>query len=104
MAKTNLIEVDDYPEVAEATPRFHQSSPLWVENIDIMKTVNTQEHRTSRYKTNKLVVRRGQKFIIQVSFSQDVSSDDVHLEFLIGECERSVTRSRRKQLLCWSFV
>lgn len=54
--------------------------------MNMLKTQNELEHRTSQYKTNKMVVRRGQMFRIIVTFSEDVSSDDVHLEFLIGQC------------------
>lgn len=93
MAKTNLIEVNDYPEPPEgATPRLFGPSSLWVEDMDMLKTVNMMEHQTSAYTINKLVVRRGQPFRILVSFSQDVASDDVRLEFLIGQCERTVSR------------
>lgn len=99
MAKTNLIEVDDYPELpelpelpGEAKPRSFGPSSLWVENVDMMKTLNKLEHQTSKYVINKLVVRRGQPFRILVSFSEDVASDDVHLEFLIGQCERTISR------------
>lgn len=93
MAKTNLIEVDDYPEPPEgATPRSFAPGSLWVEDMDMLKPMNMMAHQTSAYTINKLVVRRGQHFRIMVSFSQDVASDDVRLEFLIGQCERTVSR------------
>lgn len=104
MAKTNLIEVDDYPEPPEgAKPRSFGPSSLWVENVDMLMAVNTMEHQTSRYNIKKLVVRRGQPFRMLVSFSQDVNSKDVHLEFLIGQCERTISR-RLKVLAFLSFL
>lgn len=93
MANTNLIEVDDYPEPPEgATPRSFVAGSLWVEGMDMLNTVNMMEHQTKAYTIDKLVVRRGQQFRILVCFSQDVASKDVRLEFLIGQCERTVSR------------
>ncbi|XP_075905294.1 coagulation factor XIII A chain-like [Nelusetta ayraudi] len=95
VAKTNLIEVDDYPEPLEgATPRSFVPGTLWVEHMDMLKTVNMMEHRTLAYNINKLVVRRGQHFRILVTFSQDVASDDVRLEFLIGSNPNPVDDTR----------
>lgn len=91
MPNTNLIEIDDYPEHPEgATPRFVGPGKLWVEGMNMLIMQNKFEHHTDLYKTDKLVVRRGQPFRIIVNFSQDISSEDVQLEFLIGQCVNTV--------------
>uniref|UniRef100_A0A3B3XR34 Transglutaminase-like domain-containing protein n=1 Tax=Poecilia mexicana TaxID=48701 RepID=A0A3B3XR34_9TELE len=61
------------------------SDALLVVGVDMRKDVNAAHHYTGEYMTNLLVVRRGQQFIIDVSFSRPVTpQDDFQLEFLIG--------------------
>ena len=49
---------------------------------------NRLQHHTDLFSTDFLVVRRGQEFQIQISFSRpyDASSDKFAVEFGIGEC------------------
>lgn len=46
--------------------------------------INRAEHRTGLYRTPSLVVRRGQSFTMEVTFSRRVSPDDITVEFFIG--------------------
>uniref|UniRef100_A0A3Q3LQG3 protein-glutamine gamma-glutamyltransferase n=1 Tax=Mastacembelus armatus TaxID=205130 RepID=A0A3Q3LQG3_9TELE len=47
--------------------------------------INKPNHYTSAYDINNLVVRRGQEFIMKVTFSRPLTdSDDFQVEFLIG--------------------
>lgn len=55
-----------------------------VDEIDMCEEINRAEHRTGRYRTPSLVVRRGQSFTMKVTFSQRVSPDDITVEFFIG--------------------
>uniref|UniRef100_A0A672FN80 Transglutaminase-like domain-containing protein n=1 Tax=Salarias fasciatus TaxID=181472 RepID=A0A672FN80_SALFA len=58
---------------------------LFVEHIDMCQNINKPTHYTTEYDTNNLVVRRGQEFIIRVTFSRLLTQqDDFQLEFLIG--------------------
>lgn len=58
-----------------------------VDEIDMCEELNRAEHRTSRYRTPSLVVRRGQSFTMKVTFSQRVSPGDITVEFFIGPFE-----------------
>lgn len=52
------------------------------------QSINKPNHYTTAYNTENLVVRRGQEFIIRVTFNRTLSpADDFQLEFLIGEFE-----------------
>lgn len=59
---------------------------LAVEGVDMCQQINKANHYTTAYDTSNLVVRRGQEFIVQVTFNREVvPEDDFQLEFLIGE-------------------
>uniref|UniRef100_A0A673B2P7 Transglutaminase-like domain-containing protein n=1 Tax=Sphaeramia orbicularis TaxID=375764 RepID=A0A673B2P7_9TELE len=110
----NLVDVDkDYEDFepfegadgVETTPRTHPghgktrkpagcgsnrgalspSGPVFVRKVDMCQHINKPYHHTTEYETHNLVVRRGQRFIVQVHFSRRLTSDDdFQLEFLIG--------------------
>uniref|UniRef100_A0A8C9XEY9 Transglutaminase-like domain-containing protein n=1 Tax=Sander lucioperca TaxID=283035 RepID=A0A8C9XEY9_SANLU len=47
---------------------------------------NELQHKTASYNTPNLVVRRGQQFLVRVTFNRPLQQrDDFQLEFLIGE-------------------
>ncbi|GAA6231224.1 coagulation factor XIII A chain [Lates japonicus] len=85
---------EDFPEFepfddsgTEAGPRSYApaAGALSVQNIDMCQQVNKPNHFTSAYDIENLVVRRGQEFIIRVTFSHPPTpEDDFQLEFLIG--------------------
>uniref|UniRef100_A0A3B3XR79 Transglutaminase-like domain-containing protein n=1 Tax=Poecilia mexicana TaxID=48701 RepID=A0A3B3XR79_9TELE len=76
-------ETDLIPRSAQ--PGVGTIYALLVVGVDMRKDVNAAHHYTGEYMTNLLVVRRGQQFIIDVSFSRPVTpQDDFQLEFLIG--------------------
>ncbi|NXD76986.1 TGM4 glutamyltransferase, partial [Halcyon senegalensis] len=59
---------------------------LKVTGIDFLKSQNCPQHHTDAYNIKNLVVRRGQPFEIQVSFSRELqASDKLSLRFGIGE-------------------
>lgn len=59
-----------------------------VHSIDMCQSINKPNHYTTAYDIENLVVRRGQEFIIRVTFNRMLSpADDFQLEFLIGEFE-----------------
>ncbi|XP_029979588.1 coagulation factor XIII A chain-like [Sphaeramia orbicularis] len=91
----NLVDVDkDYEDFepfegadgVETTPRTHPGhGPVFVRKVDMCQHINKPYHHTTEYETHNLVVRRGQRFIVQVHFSRRLTSDDdFQLEFLIG--------------------
>ncbi|KAK2113123.1 hypothetical protein P7K49_007389 [Saguinus oedipus] len=49
---------------------------------------NKVDHHTDKYDNNKLIVRRGQPFYIQIDFNRpfDPSRDLFRVEYVIGEC------------------
>ncbi|XP_062978822.1 protein-glutamine gamma-glutamyltransferase 4-like [Elgaria multicarinata webbii] len=54
--------------------------------IDFLQEENARLHHTSDYKNNKLIVRRGQAFQLNVTFSRELkANDNVTLEFSFGE-------------------
>lgn len=64
------------------------SASLSVNKVDMCQQMNKAYHYTTAYNTPKLAVRRGQEFVIQVTFSRPLTAnDDFQLEFLIGEFE-----------------
>lgn len=68
--------------------RSSLSGPLMVENVDMCQQVNKPNHYTTAYDTQNLVVRRGQEFVMRVTFSRPLTQeDDFQLEFLIGQFE-----------------
>uniref|UniRef100_A0A8C3K671 Transglutaminase N-terminal domain-containing protein n=1 Tax=Calidris pygmaea TaxID=425635 RepID=A0A8C3K671_9CHAR len=57
-----------------------------VTGVDFLKSQNSRLHHTDAYNIKNLVVRRGQAFQIQLSFSRDLkSSDKLALRFGIGK-------------------
>ncbi|XP_054048664.1 protein-glutamine gamma-glutamyltransferase 4 [Rissa tridactyla] len=61
-------------------------SELKVTGVDFLKSQNTRLHHTDAYNIKNLVVRRGQAFQIQLSFSRELkASDKLALRFGIGE-------------------
>ncbi|XP_062235158.1 coagulation factor XIII A chain-like isoform X2 [Platichthys flesus] len=87
-------EDDDFPEFepfegvadSEATPRtFSPGASLSVENVDMCQLINKPNHFTTAYDLQNLVVRRGQEFVVRITFSRALTQqDDFQLEFLIG--------------------
>ncbi|XP_060950230.1 coagulation factor XIII A chain-like [Limanda limanda] len=87
-------EEDDFPEFepfegagdSEATPRtWNSEASLSVQNVDMCQPVNKPNHFTSAYDIPNLVVRRGQEFVVRITFSRALTQqDDFQLEFLIG--------------------
>lgn len=49
---------------------------------------NKVDHHTDKYENNKLIVRRGQSFYIQIDFNRpyDPRRDLFRVEYVIGEC------------------
>ncbi|XP_054479180.1 coagulation factor XIII A chain-like [Anoplopoma fimbria] len=87
---TNLVsDEDDFPEFEafddDPTPRGPQDGSLWVENVNMCQQVNQPKHNTTSYNTTNLVVRRGQEFLMLVTFNRPLMKDDYfQVEFLIG--------------------
>lgn len=64
---------------------------LHVTNIHLFKErwdTNKVDHHTDKYENNKLIVRRGQSFFIQIDFNRpyDPRRDLFRVEYVIGEC------------------
>lgn len=75
---------DDKPFDDEPDPRGWRES-LRVVEVDMCRDVNMPKHRTEAYDTKYLVIRRGQEFVLHVTFSRPVTPrDKFKLEFLIG--------------------
>uniref|UniRef100_A0A669DPK1 protein-glutamine gamma-glutamyltransferase n=1 Tax=Oreochromis niloticus TaxID=8128 RepID=A0A669DPK1_ORENI len=54
-------------------------------NINMCQDVNKPKHYTTDYYMQNLVVRRGQEFVMQVTFNRPLApEDDFHIEFAIG--------------------
>ncbi|KFQ76981.1 Protein-glutamine gamma-glutamyltransferase 4, partial [Phaethon lepturus] len=59
---------------------------LKVTGIDFLKSQNSCQHHTDAYNTKSLVVRRGQAFRLQLSFSRELkAADKLVLRFGIGK-------------------
>ncbi|XP_077125216.1 protein-glutamine gamma-glutamyltransferase 4 [Ranitomeya variabilis] len=53
--------------------------------VDFLKQENACQHNTSEYDNSHLIVRRGQAFILKISFDRDVTQrDKVTLQFTTG--------------------
>lgn len=94
MPTSNLL--GDEPELPAFEPFEDRAGPrslqpavggaLSVESVDMCQQTNKANHYTTAYDTSNLVVRRGQEFIVRVTFNREVvPGDDFQLEFLIGE-------------------
>lgn len=67
-------------------PVLPPSAPLDVQNINMCQDLNKPKHYTTDYNTPNLVVRRGQEFLMNVTFNRPLAQgDDFHIEFQIGE-------------------
>lgn len=65
---------------------YPASEGLMVQQVDMCQQQNKPNHYTTAYDTGNLVVRRGQEFVVRVTFSRPLADgDDFQLEFLIGE-------------------
>ncbi|KAJ4923951.1 hypothetical protein JOQ06_028206, partial [Pogonophryne albipinna] len=89
---SNLVnDGEDFPEFEafeeeEATPRAPSSAgSLKVQQVEMSQSINKPNHHTSSYDLKNLVIRRGEEFLMQVSFNRiPEPSDDFQIEFLIG--------------------
>ncbi|KAF1371944.1 hypothetical protein PFLUV_G00276310 [Perca fluviatilis] len=77
-------------EAFSDAPTARASAPdgtyLSVQMVDTCQQINKPQHKTASYHTPNLVVRRGQEFLVRVTFNRPLAqSDDFQLEFLIGE-------------------
>ncbi|XP_057680600.1 coagulation factor XIII A chain-like [Corythoichthys intestinalis] len=89
-------DIDDFPEFepfrddAEDSEEDGEPEPrgpgeLSVQAVDMCRHINMPKHRTQAYVTDNLVVRRGQEFVLHVTFSRSITPRDrFRLEFLIG--------------------
>ncbi|XP_070842267.1 coagulation factor XIII A chain-like [Chaetodon trifascialis] len=60
-------------------------APLQVQNVDMCQQQNKPNHYTTAYDIQNLVVRRGQEFVLRITFSRPLTpEDDFQVEFLIG--------------------
>nr|XP_046226724.1 coagulation factor XIII A chain-like [Scatophagus argus] len=92
VATSNLVSDGyDLPEFEpfddEPTPRGYApvGASLSVQHINMCQQINKPNHYTTAYDTQNLVVRRGQEFLIRVTFNRPLTDqDDFQLEFLIG--------------------
>ncbi|XP_041824738.1 coagulation factor XIII A chain-like [Melanotaenia boesemani] len=84
--KEDFRKFEPFPGRFGSGPRaFPPGEQLQVTNINMCKEVNEPNHNTSEYMTKQLVVRRGQQFVVEVTFSRPVTpQDDFQMEFLIG--------------------
>eukprot|EP00064_Thunnus_orientalis_P021556 superscaffoldBa00006615_g21721 len=95
---SNLLnDAEDFPVFepfeggsgAEVAPRSYapgQGSLSVVDGgVDMCQQVNEPNHQTAAYDTPCLVVRRGQEFLMRVTFNRQLAEgDDFQLEFLIA--------------------
>ncbi|KAM9296689.1 protein-glutamine gamma-glutamyltransferase 6-like [Gastrophryne carolinensis] len=56
---------------------------LKLKNFSLEEATNMREHRTSYYNCSKLVLRRGQEFVITLQFNRPIQKGD-KVEFLVG--------------------
>ncbi|KAK9527400.1 hypothetical protein VZT92_013967 [Zoarces viviparus] len=81
---------EDFPEFEsfdDTTPRGYAPSAgsMSVQNVNMLQQMNKPRHYTNDYDISHLVVRRGQLFHMEVTFSRPLTdSDDFQVEFLIG--------------------
>lgn len=66
---------------------------IW--DVDMLKRLdqtNKEEHHTSLYSSDFLIVRRGQEFQIKITFNRPYkpNEDKFAVEFVIGEIQHAV--------------
>ncbi|XP_056869457.1 coagulation factor XIII A chain-like [Takifugu flavidus] len=82
---SNIDEDVDDTSVFGPTPRGQPPYDLSVVDVDMCVSTNKPNHLTSSYYTDLLVVRRGQQWVMRVTFSRPLNRDDnIQVEFLIG--------------------
>lgn len=92
---SNLSHSDGVPEFepfegvaeSEVTPRAFAPGGVLLEalKINMCQDANKPKHYTTDYYMQNLVVRRGQEFVMQVTFNRPLApQDDFHIEFTIG--------------------
>uniref|UniRef100_A0A3Q3KL79 Transglutaminase-like domain-containing protein n=1 Tax=Monopterus albus TaxID=43700 RepID=A0A3Q3KL79_MONAL len=58
---------------------------LYVQSVDMCQQVNKPAHHTTAYNVQNLVVRRGQEFVMNITFNLPLTADDdFQVEFLIA--------------------
>ncbi|KAM6141246.1 LOW QUALITY PROTEIN: protein-glutamine gamma-glutamyltransferase 4 [Phoenicopterus ruber ruber] len=73
-------------ETPTRTMNSYAETDLKVTGIDFLKSQNSQLHHTDAYNIKNLVVRRGQAFQLQLTFSRELrATDKLALRFAIGE-------------------
>ncbi|XP_041670669.1 coagulation factor XIII A chain-like [Cheilinus undulatus] len=87
-------EFESFEEVSEEErdkdglkPRGYApvGAPISVVQVDMCQQINKPNHYTVPYDITNLVVRRGQEFVMRVTFSRPLTQgDDFQVEFLIG--------------------
>ena len=57
--------------------------------VELHTEANREAHNTDFYEVENLILRRGQKFKVTVTFDRsfDSSQDDIFLQFVCGETE-----------------
>ncbi|XP_035854944.1 coagulation factor XIII A chain-like isoform X2 [Sander lucioperca] len=77
---------EPFPDAPTARAPADAGAYLSVQKVDMCQQTNELQHQTASYNTPNLVVRRGQEFLVRVTFNRPLEqSDDFQLEFLIGE-------------------
>lgn len=85
----------DFGSLPTTTAPAPDDTTLTVTNVDLKIAANTKAHRTNEYDITtgsnaNLVIRRGQPFDVQISFSKayDTETDDLRLIFELGDDPR----------------
>ncbi|XP_055007177.1 coagulation factor XIII A chain [Boleophthalmus pectinirostris] len=103
----NLVDKDSevFPQFeafdgVDVTPRSSSGSPLSVQDVDLMKSMNASAHRTAAYQTEALVIRRGDPFFLKLTFNRPIrDQDSFQVQFRIGANPNEL----RKSLVVVSF-
>uniref|UniRef100_A0A8C9YM74 Transglutaminase-like domain-containing protein n=1 Tax=Sander lucioperca TaxID=283035 RepID=A0A8C9YM74_SANLU len=75
-----------FPDAPTARAPADGGTHLSVQNVDMCQQINELQHNTAAFDNPNLVVRRGQEFLVRVTFNRPLAqNDDFQLEFLIGE-------------------
>ena len=59
---------------------------LKTESVDLNITENRKDHHTDEYEHEKLIIRRGQPFTLNITFNRPVNKDDddIILQLSVG--------------------